>query len=43
MNEKMLDLLTEKELENEDLMQKIENYKLEIKLENEKNLEKSRA
>ena len=40
MNEKMLDLLTEKELENEDLMQKIENYKLEIKLENEKNLEK---
>ena len=25
MNEKMLDLLTEKELENEDLMQKIEN------------------
>ena len=40
MNEKMLDLLTEKELENEDLMQKIENYKLEIKTEKENNLEK---
>ena len=40
MNEKMLDLLTEKELENEDLLQKFENYKLESKLENDKNLEK---
>ena len=40
MNEKMLDLLTEKELENEELMQKLENYKLESKIENEKNLEK---
>ncbi len=40
INEKMLDLLTEKELENEDLTQKFENYKLEAKLENDKNLEK---
>jgi len=40
INEKMLDLLTEKEMENEDLNQKLENYKLEAKLENEKNLEK---
>jgi hypothetical protein len=40
MNEKMLDLLTDKELENEDLLQKLENYKLESKLENEKNLVK---
>ena len=40
INEKMLDLLTEKELENEDLTQKFENYKLEVKCENDKNLEK---
>ena len=40
MNEKMLDLLTEKEIENEELLQKLENFKLEAKLENEKNLEK---
>ena len=40
INEKMLDLLTDKELENEELVQKLENYKLEAKLENEKNLEK---
>lgn len=40
MNEKMLDLLTDKELENEDLIQKLENYKLETKIENDKNLEK---
>ena len=40
INEKMLDLLTEKEIENEDLQQKYENYKLEIKIENDKNLEK---
>ena len=40
INEKMLDLLTEKEIENEDLLQKLENYKLEFELENEKNLEK---
>ena len=40
INEKMLDLLTEKELENEDLNQKFEDYKLEAKLENEKNLER---
>lgn len=30
INEKMLDLLTEKEMENEDLNQKLENYKLEV-------------
>ena len=36
MNEKMLDLLTEKEMEIEDLQQKFDNYKAE----NEKNLEK---
>ena len=40
MNEKMLDLLTDKELENEDLVQKLESVKLEAKLENEKNLER---
>ena len=40
INEKMLDLLTEKEIENEDLFRKIENNKLEFELENEKNLEK---
>ena len=40
INEKMLDLLTDKELENEELVQKFENYKIEAKLENEKNLEK---
>ena len=40
MNEKMLDLLTEKEIENEDLQQKFDNYKLEVKMENDKNLEK---
>jgi len=40
MNEKMLDLLTDKELENEDLLQKLDNYKLEAKIENDKHLEK---
>ena len=40
MNEKMLDLLTDKEIENEDLIEKLENYKLETKLENEKYIEK---
>ena len=40
MNEKMLDLLTDKELENEDLLQKLENFKFETKIENDKNLEK---
>jgi hypothetical protein len=40
MNQKMLDLLTEKEIENEDLLQKLENSKLESELENDKNLEK---
>ena len=42
INEKMLDLLTEKEMENEDLAQKLENYKMEAKIENDKNLEKIR-
>ena len=40
INEKMLDLLTDKEIENEDLIEKLENNKLEAKLENEKYLEK---
>ena len=40
INEKMLDLLTEKEMESEDLRQQLEDYKIEVKLENEKNLEK---
>ena len=40
INEKMLDLLTEKEIENEDLLHTIENNKLEYEIENEKNLEK---
>ena len=40
MNEKMLDLLTDKEMENEDLLEKMENYKLAAKLEVEKYLEK---
>ena len=40
INEKMLDLLTDKEIENEDLLEKLEKNKLEAKLENEKNLEK---
>ena len=40
MNEIMLDLLTYKEMENEDLLEKIENYKLAAKLEVEKYLEK---
>ena len=40
MNEKMLDMLTDKEMENEDLLEKIENYKLAAKLEVEKYLEK---
>ena len=39
INEKMLDMLTEKELENDELNEKFENYKLEVKMENEKNLE----
>ena len=39
INEKMLDMLTEKELENDELNEKLENYKLEMKTENEKNLE----
>jgi hypothetical protein len=40
MNEKMLDLLTDKELENEDLLEKLENSRLEAKLEHEKSLER---
>ena len=39
INEKMLDMLTEKEIENDELNEKFENYKLEVKIENEKNLE----
>ena len=33
MNENMLNLLTEKELENEDLQEKFQDYKEEIKIE----------
>ena len=40
INEKMLDLLTDKEIENEDLREKYKNYQLEAKLEIEKYLEK---
>ena len=40
INEKMLDLLTDKEIENEDLREKMDSYKLETKLENEKYLER---
>ena len=40
INEKMLDLLTDKEIENEDLREKYKNYQLEVKLEIEKYLEK---
>ena len=43
INEKMLDLLTEKELENEDLMEKLKNYELKSKLEIEQNEEKIRS
>ena len=43
INEKMLDLLTEKELENEDLMEKLKNYELKSKLEIEQNEEKIRT
>ena len=43
INEKMLDLLTEKELENEDLMEKLKNYELNSKLEIEQNEEKIRS
>ena len=40
INEKMLDLLKEKELEIENLNQRFENYKMEAKIENDKNMEK---
>ena len=40
INEKMLDLLTEKEMENEDLAQKLENYKMEAKKKTIKILKK---
>ena len=43
INEKMLDLLTEKELENEDLMEKLKNYELKSKLEIEQNEEKIKS
>ena len=42
INEKMLDMLTEKELDNDELNEKLENYKLEVKIENEKNLEQKK-
>ena len=34
INEKMLYMLTEKELENDDLNEKFENFKLEVKIQN---------
>ena len=40
INEKMLDLLTEKELENEDLMDKMKENELKSKIEQEQNEEK---
>ena len=40
INEKMLDLLKEKELEIENLNQRFENYKMEAKIENDINMEK---
>ena len=43
INEKMLDMLTENELEIDDLNKKLENYKLEAKIQNEKNLEQIKA
>jgi len=42
-NENMLDMLTEKEIENEELNEKFENYKLEVQKEKEKDMEKIRA
>ena len=38
INEKMWDMLTEKELENDELNEKLENYKSEMKKENEKQI-----
>ena len=43
INEKMLDMLTENELEIDDLNKKLENCKLEAKIQNEKNLEQIKA
>ena len=38
IDEKMWDMLTEKELENDELNEKLENYKLEMKKEKEKQI-----
>ena len=43
INEKMLDLLTEKEIENEDLMEKLKNFELKSKIEIEQNEEKIKS
>ena len=43
INEKMLDMLTENELEIDDLNKKLEDCKLEAKIQNEKNLEQIKA
>ena len=43
INEKMLDLLTEKELENEDLMEKLKDFELKSKLEIAQNEEKIKS
>ena len=39
MNDQMLDMLTEKELENEDLNEKFNNFKLEAKMKEDKDAE----
>ena len=40
INEKMIDMLTEKEIENENLNHEYEQYKVEVKCQNDKYLEK---
>lgn len=40
INEKMLYMLTEKELENDDLNEKFENFKLEVKIQNKELVDK---
>ena len=42
INEKMLDLLKEKELDIENLNQRFENYRMEVRIENDKNMERIR-
>ena len=42
INEKMLDLLKEKEMDIENLNQRFENYRMEVRIENDKNMERIR-